>query len=253
MSREFAGDPDWLEQATLSGLPTSYGANGLSCEAWVWMRSTASANVHTIVSLADSGSNNNWLLHLYANAVDGDIEAARRSPAAFPMASQTTFSSNRWHHVGGNFDTASTIAYLDGVGGTEVTTSCTPTSIDNFRIGRDADQDSSAGVNWDGWISWLCVRNTTLTEDEFAAIAKGTPTWLVRPENIVSLYPLMEQSASASAIDIVGTDTLAVSSDPPVGDRWPPVSYPMPMLVTRSAPVTGKYYNNFLHAQIGAG
>jgi len=126
-----------------------------------------------------------------------------RDPSGQSLASSASdYSARVWQHVAGVCaSTVSRQAFLDGVGGTVNTASRTPSSVDRIRIG---EWTSTWSRPFDGEIAECAIWNVALSAGEIAAMSNGLSPILIRPESLVSYYPLVRDY-----IDHVGGNTVS--------------------------------------------
>ena len=129
------------------------------------------------------------------------------------------------HHIGASFESAtSRYSFLDGTKSSQDTGNVTPTGMDRTSIGRSGDSTPSA--YFDGLVSEVGIWDVTLTDAEFAWLAKGaSPLTLVhRLDNLVNYQDLI-RSINRPGIGATLTATGTVVA------AHPRVLYPAPLLV----------------------
>lgn len=155
---------------------------------------------------SDSTNVNRHLVGLYAGTV-GTLEApslalritstalvqARSDNTGGSNASSTTatYSLNTWHHGAAVFASSSSrTAYLDGVAGTEnTTTRATGGALDNLILGSN----SGATLDYNGRLAEIAVWDVALDAAEIAALAKGFRPSLIRPHKLLWYLPLVRE------------------------------------------------------------
>jgi len=138
----------------------------------------------------------------------------------FRLAYSTTgVTVNTWHHLCGIFASSTDRrAFIDGGSRGNNTSDVSPLNLD--RTGISGSQDSTPGFYWSGNIAEFAIWNVALTDVEVAILAKGYSPLLVRPQNLVSYWPLVRDSR-----DIVGNYNLTAYNSPTVVSH-PRVFYP---------------------------
>jgi len=114
---------------------------------------------------------------------------------------------NTWGHAAAVFvSTTSRFAYLNGVAGTENTTSRIPvTTPDTTNIGARILRDATVNIPAiESLIAEAAIWNVVLTAAELLQLAAGYSPLFVRPASLVAYYPLIRGDASGDCPDYVG-------------------------------------------------
>ena len=174
-----------------------------------------------LLSVADSGSGNNYFTILIEGLVDDYLDASQRSASTTGHCRTTAApSADAWHHGCAVFAAIDdTRSYLDGGGKGTDNTSITPTGLDRVGIGVHADSTPLGYMP--GAIAEAAIWNAALTDDEVAILAKGYSPLLVRPQNLVAYWPLIRDTDD----DIVGGYSMTPVNSPTVAAH-PRVFYP---------------------------
>lgn len=173
------------ESATRTSSVPATGAP-LTLASWVFPFDVSQDR--TFVALYDASDLSNFLA-LGSNGSSGDkITAhARNGGTGAAAVSTATYVANQWQHAAAVFSgSSSRHAYLDGVKGSESTTSVTPTGIDAIGIGLAITGYAVA----DGYLAEVAVWTAALTEREIQGLASGWSPRHVRPASLVAYYPL---------------------------------------------------------------
>jgi len=184
------------------GVNTSVSISAMPLSMACWFNTNDLDVNEILISLADSAVGDHWFaLGINGSEAGDPVQAWKRGGSSSVARTTTTPSINTWHHACGTFASAtSTIAYLDGAGKHEETTSITPSSIDVTAVG--GIRDVSPGQYWSGLIAEIALWNVTLTDAEVAILAVGYSPLFVRPGNLVNYWPLIGRTSPE--IDVVG-------------------------------------------------
>ncbi len=186
-----AASSQYLSQANVipSGMPMSVSA---------WFRATTTNVIGTIWGV--SGAANNYTALLFRGDVAGAIEMQTYNNSGGNPNTDTTagITDTNWHHTGGTASASggniTVQAFLDGGNkGTNTAASTGPT-LSRTTIGAH----SPAGTPTfflNGTLAEVTLWNLVLADAEFAALATGINSYMVRPANIVGYWPLWGLSA----------------------------------------------------------
>ena len=188
MAQDFDGTDDYIEAA----LGANYDVpKTLAC----WFNSDLTNSRRTLITLASgavaSAESPGLTLMVDSTAV---IRAQTSSTGGNNAAVTTaTYGLQTWHHAAARFaGAASRIAYLDGVAGTENTTSrATGGALDNLIVGRGPGGTHNPSQPFNGRIAEAAVWDVALDADEIAALARGFKPSQIRPDKLLWYLPLV--------------------------------------------------------------
>lgn len=188
MAYDFDGTDDYIEAA----LGANYDVpKTLAC----WFNSDLTNSRRHLMTLATGGVGSLESPGLQLDVDSTAVIRATSSSATGSNASQTTdvYSLQTWHHAAGRFaGAASRIAYLDGVPGTENTTSrATGGSLDNLIVGRGPGGTHNASIPFNGRIAEAAVWDVALDTAEIAALARGYKPSQIRPDKLLFYLPII--------------------------------------------------------------
>jgi len=165
-----------------------------------WVKPNSIRDHDACITIGSSSANQLFALNLRASS---QVTMEVRDSSGGNLAlSASDYSASVWQHVAGVCaSTVSRQAFLDGVGGTVNTASRTPSSVDRIRIG---EWTSTWARPFDGEIAECAIWNVALSAGEIAAMSNGLSPILIRPESLVSYYPLVRDY-----IDHVGGNTVS--------------------------------------------
>lgn len=201
---------DYLEKSspTVTGYPVTFAC---------WVKPDSVSDWDGCISIAQSSVNNQHIsLTLRSN---GSVRAETRA-VSFANSVGGNYSAGVWQHVAGVFATSSSrLAYLDGVAGTENTTDLTPSGVDMLRIGQSA---STAARPMDGLLAECAIWNVALSADDISQLYDGYTAINIKPESLVSYYPLVRDYQEHMGNNSVTPNNTVVYDDhPPVFDNVP--------------------------------
>ncbi len=233
MARTFASaSTEYLEVDT-----AAFNTYPLTFACWFNVNDITAS--HALMWLGDKDVSNKFTSLTAAGSRTGDpVEAFSHSyggGSAARAESSTSYSANTWHHACGVWSgVSSRIAYLDGGGAVEETTTVgTMSAHDRTAIGRLAD--SSPGFYTDGSIAEATIWKAVLTAAEVLSLAQGVSALLVHPEDMVMHVPLVRDVD----VDIVGGLAFADANSPTIGAH-PRIYQPIPAItpyITGVAPI----------------
>ncbi len=100
-------------------------------------------------------------------------------------------ASGQWMHLGIVASSATSRAlYKNGSSLATGTSSLTPGSVSQIRIGAGSDSSGNAGSYWDGAVSHVCLWNVALTAQEMLSLYNGAHPDSIRRGSIQALYNL---------------------------------------------------------------
>lgn len=156
-----------------------------------WFYSDSSTVNQTLMSVADTGTSNNYFELVIEGAVGGDpIRARAAAGSAGAAASTNNYPTNTWAHGAATFTSAtSRQVWLNGSGSTANTTSQTPAGLDAMSVGR---RHGSSPVNYmSGRIEHAAIWNVVLSANHILMLAKGISPMRVQPANLLCYWPCM--------------------------------------------------------------
>lgn len=145
--------------------------------------------------------------HLSGLIFNGAVWSQAKGTGGDSTATKGTMSADTWHHLGHTFGSStSRRAWLDGVAGTEDTTSINVTSLNQMDFGHVATfQDATYyAAEWGVW-------NVVLNATEMGMLALGLSPLMVRPDALVCYSPFIKHTALN---DIVGGQTWGYTTIP---------------------------------------
>ncbi len=177
-----------------------------------------------------SQDDNNYDRLMWRGDVTNDpVRADTRRDATTVTADKTDFTIGTFQHGGVTFDTASRIAYYEGVAGTATTTSLADGGIsrDLFRVGASFD---TAANSLAGPIAEIGVWNVTLTAEEMAALSNRFSALMIRPSGLVGYWPMIRATGeTADEIPFKGEVTLTRGGTSPDVSVHPRIIMPQGM------------------------
>lgn len=212
MARSFtAASSQYLSRssAVVSALPLT-----MAC----WFKVNDTTATYTVMSIGSSSSVNPYAIIQLIGATDNLRAAYRGADLIDGLAlTSTTYTAGTWYHACCVFtSTASRIAYLNGAGGVENTTSSTGAwSVNQTTIA--ALGRTTFIQHTDGVIAYPCVWNVALTAGEVALLATGVHPSLLHPESIAAQWDLT--GSGSPEPDAFGASSLTLSGSPTVTDN----------------------------------
>lgn len=238
MARAFtAASTQYLSRtsAVVSALPLT-----MAC----WFKVNDTTNNYTFMSIGSSSSVNPYAVMQLFGATDNLRAAYRGDDLIDGLAlTSTTYTANTWHHACCVFtSTASRIAYLNGGGGVENTTSSTGAwSVNKTTIA--ALGRTTFIQHFDGTIAYPCIWNVAVTAGEAALLATGVHPSLLHPESIAAQWDLT--GSGSPEPDAFGASPLTLSGAPTVADN-PRIILPRRNRIILPASVSGAVANSNL-------
>lgn len=192
---------------------------------------------HVLIGVGDATTNaNNY--HVLQYIASGDtLNASTRETTLVHAVSTGMVTASVWTHgLGVWASTTSRQVYLDGVAGTENTTSKT-TTFDQFAIG--AGRRTAGNFSYhDGAVAEAAAWSVALSQADAAQLAVGVSPLLVRPDKLLAYWPLYGRYDPE--IDLIGGNNLALVNTPGIRDH-PAIIKPSAQILQFSpvAPVAG--------------
>ena len=221
MARAFDGTADYLSRtgAVVTGEPLT-----MAC----WFRTTDLTATRTMIGLGNNGASGFWRMYFSGTAGD-TVVAQKQSDAAAGGAGAAATGSVAdagWHHGAVRFtNDTSREAALNGSFGSAETTNTADPSVDFTSVGSLLR--STAASFWQGDIAEVGIWNVALTNSEVVTLASGFSPLLVRPQALVSYWPLFGRAGAAGdEEDWAGGLTLTQTSSPALADHPNRIIYP---------------------------
>ena len=208
--------PDFLQTDT--AVVTSYPFTVAG-----WFNSNDNTVNQVIWGMVDKDVGSVRELLYYGGDVVGDPIRAQTDSGGTAIASTSTSPSlNVWNHAcgvwAGNQDRR---VYLNGAGkGTNVADSKSIGAVDRTAIG--GSRDSTPSAHFSGLLAEIAVWNVALTDAEVLILAAGYSPLFVRPQNLVSYWPVIGRTSPE--IELIGGVNLTVTTA--VVGAHPAVLYP---------------------------
>lgn len=186
MARLFNGTSDEINATTpiLTGYP-------LAVSAWARIDTTTNGSYFVSGALDNSGANFLVIYIQRVSAGGGSYRGAaevKDSGAQDASATGNLSINQTWAHIFGYFaSTTSRTIYVDGVAGTENTTSVNPAGISQHDIGHALSTGRFPGRIAE--LAWYDA--TTFTTSDITALANGASPLLVHPAGLAQYYPLV--------------------------------------------------------------
>lgn len=200
MARAFvAASTQYLEigSAILSAAPISF-----CC----WFKPNSVGTAGTIFSITTSGSANNYF-RTDISASGANRTRTRDGASVSDAITTTLMTAGTWYFVGSRWNSATDRAAFLNTDKATNTTSRTPTGVNRTAIGRSSE---SAGTSYlDGTVAFPALWNIGLSDADFAQLARGTHPLRVRPDGLLSYWPL--KGLATPETDIVGKNELTVT------------------------------------------
>jgi hypothetical protein len=155
-------------------------------------------------------------LGMSASSPDNILYAASEYRGTSGSSQTSPFSNDVWYHGAGVFASAtSRIVYLNGIAGTEDTTSVTEPANEEVRIGR---KPRAAVLWWDGRLAECAVWDVVLTAGEIKCLAAGVSPQHVRPQSLAGYWPLFSNKPT---LDYASTKETLTDDGTTAGDHAP--------------------------------
>ena len=176
---------------------------------------------------------------IFCNHYDGSHAAAETTTGIA--------SINTWNHVAAVFaSNSSRSPYLNGGSKDTSTVAQNTVTSDKIFIGQGLGSGYTSGR-----IADVAIWNAALTDTEIAILALGYSPLTIRPQSLVSYWPLIGRTSPE--IDLVGGYGLTLVNAPTAAAH-PRIIYPSNMQsgLTISAAVAGAIMPQFQYANLGA-
>jgi len=216
MPRVFDGSDD---RASAGATPVTAPPFTIS----LWFKPVDATTNGFLAGVSDTAGDNNYF-RLRKNS-DGTLSAAAFATSAASATTTTTYTAGVWHHACARFTSAtSRQVYLNGGGKGTNTTNRSPAGVDSVCVGARVGATASDLVASD--IAHVAIWNVALTDQEIAALARGTSPLSIRPQNLVFFAPLdgraspeIDYTRNGNDLTLTGSPAVAATS-PPVAAPW---------------------------------
>jgi Concanavalin A-like lectin/glucanases superfamily len=202
MSRSFPGDATGrlIASAPITSAPLSMGCWGY----------TATGFSQYAIELSDSAAFSDQQYQLFVNS---DNTVRIHAPGVSDAVTSTTISADTWFHMMATIDTSMRKVYLNGGGTGTSTGSSSPSGIANLVLGADrvffGFGDPAYFNGWKKNLAEAAIWDIVLSDEEVAILASGISPLLVRPDHLVSYWPLI--GCQDPEIDAFGAASLSVN------------------------------------------
>lgn len=187
VSSGYAASNCWRNSSALiSAVPMTFAC-------WAQFSAVATGSQQHLIDVLNSASAtgiNCWEMH--AGSGSANLNAKTGAGAANSTATTTvTLRPHRPVHACAVFTSATDRRiYQDGGNDVVQTTSRVPSGVNRTAIGLEDNAANANGLTWTrpyapAYIFWPAAWNIALGRKDVAALARGTPPWLVRPEALV--------------------------------------------------------------------
>ena len=228
MARTFSGSASNYLGASatpITGFPLSF---------FCWYYPQQATAQEFLISLGDTGTNNNYFALFYKGDVVGDPMAigGANSAGAVRVESTTAPTQNAWNAVGGSASSNAASGmkiYVNGASGSTTSVDAMtafPSSVDAVGVGILNRLSVAAPVL--GRLAHVAVWNAVLTASEWAALSARFDPRSVRPQSL-KLYAPLDGSSVGNDRDIVGGVTLVETGAVGAAES--------PMLTLRASPI----------------
>lgn len=218
MSRDFPAGGDLIRAP---GFPWDGYTSKAAFGAWAYRDSSVE------VCIANSGwrssFDRSWILYIPTSGVVNlaNLDTGLNGHGA----SKSGFTNNTWHHVGWEWTGSVIRVYLDGVAGTDAAQAGNWNgSTASVYIGGSPLDGTKRRM--DGAICDPCVWDDNLSAAEWAALAKGVPSRMIRPDKVAAWVPMWgvgsgepDLSGAGNSFTIEGT--LIQRNHAPIGCPFP--------------------------------
>lgn len=180
-----------------------------------WFNSDSQTTEQGLMFSGDASSATEYQWLVLDGQANDKVNILTRTGTTAAAASTGAYTAGTWHHAGavvaGN---ASRIAYIDGVAGTENTTSKPAVTLDRTGIGALTRSTGGAAAFFDGRIAEATWWNVALTPAEMAILAAGYSSDFVRPGSRVLHDRLIRLDSGNNSHDIIGGLTMVGVNTP---------------------------------------
>lgn len=190
----------------------------LSIACWFKMATVGLAANRDLVAIGNSGgqSNRNTFRLNFGFSPDSINASTSDGGATSAATTATAPGANTWCHAAGVWaSAASRSVFINGAGKVSETTSRTPTGITNTFIGRGVGSVPD-NLNSGDIVAEVGVWNVALDDAEVAALAKGTPPALVRPQSLIAYLPLVRDLVDYKGNGFSVAGSLSATDHPPI-------------------------------------
>jgi hypothetical protein len=165
-----------------------------------------------MMTLNNNGSAANRNCFRLILRISGNVAVTTSDASSTDLAETSAPSANTVFHAAGVWaSSTSRSVYLDGANKVTDTAASTPSGINRAAIGVSRASSIDQAFNSGGRLAEAGFWNAALTDEEIAALAKGIPPIMIRPQNLVAYLPLVRDlfDARGNAFAITGSLTAA--------------------------------------------
>ncbi len=157
-----------------------------------WFRSSDNATSQDLISIGNSAGTDYFTVNAGGATAGDPIRAITRQGVTTAIAvSSTGYTANTWHHACAVFSAANArAAYIDGGSKGTETTSATPASLNQTRLGARASVEATTNTALNGRIAQCAIWNVALNDAEIAALARGIAPPYVQPAACIGYWPV---------------------------------------------------------------
>lgn len=209
MARNFSGSGQYGSVSGAPSLPIT-----MAC----WVRPDDVSNEHWFMAVEDIVSGANFH-YLHNRPTSGNVGAYSRQEGQSGLGAEAgALTTGVWQHVAGVWaSTSSRIAYLNGVAGSEETSTRNPSLTGEILA---TAWPRSAAYDYDGVMAEVAIWTAALTADEIAALAAGVSPRLIRPDSLYRYRPLL--GVDSPEVDYSGNGgNVSLTGSPARADHAP--------------------------------
>ena len=202
-----AGSDEYLSNANAIVSATPFTLVG-------WFRGNDGAATGTVISIGDTaGAQDEFNLQGDGTATNNEIAfyARRATTSTAFTINSVGYVVDVWAHTSGRSASAtSRFVTINGADEGASTSSKVPVGLDTTRIG--VRTRSSTGDFMSGDLAEVAIWSISLTDADILSLAKGASPLMVRPDSLVSYWPIWGDASPEN--DIVGSFNMTVNGTP---------------------------------------